>query len=210
MTIRPALVLLPSVGAPPALTTTLVAGLGGAAEALLAPPPQPSPAFTLSAAAGAVAEQLDRSGAGHLTLVGVGVGAMVALQLAADQPQRVSGLVLLTRQVAVNPVLLSLPAAVLRLLPAATVHRIGGRPEQVLGLLDQVRPVDFTPLAARVTAPAVVVCGARDRLNRRASTQLARALPAGELRLVGDARPGWLERQPELLVEVVRASRGRS
>jgi pimeloyl-ACP methyl ester carboxylesterase len=207
MTTSPALVLLPSISAPAALTATLVAGLGSPGEVLLAPPPQASPAFTLTAAAGAVAEQLDRSDADEVTLVGIGVGAMVALQLAADQAQRVSGLVLLTRQVAVNPILLSLPAAVLRLLPAATVHRIGARPEQVLGLLDQVRPVDSTPLATRVTAPAVVVCGARDRLNRRASTQLARALPGGELRLVRDARPGWLERQPELLVELVRASR---
>ena len=207
MTTSPALVLLPSISAPAALTATLVAGLGSPGEVLLAPPPQASPAFTLTAAAGAVAEQLDRSDADEVTLVGIGVGAMVALQLAADQAQRVSGLVLLTRQVGVSPVLLSLPAAVLRLLPAATVHRIGARPEQVLGLLDQVRPVDSTPLATRVTAPAVVVCGARDRLNRRASTQLARALPGGELRLVRDARPGWLERQPELLVELVRASR---
>ena len=207
MTTSPALVLLPSISAPAALTATLVAGLGSPGEVLLAPPPQASPAFTLTAAAGAVAEQLDRSDADEVTLVGIGVGAMVALQLAADQAQRVSVLVLLTRQVAVNPILLSLPAAVLRLLPAATVHRIGARPEQVLGLLDQVRPVDSTPLATRVTAPAVVVCGARDRLNRRASTQLARALPGGELRLVRDARPGWLERQPELLVELVRASR---
>jgi pimeloyl-ACP methyl ester carboxylesterase len=207
MTTSPALVLLPSISAPAALTATLVAGLGSPGEVLLAPPPQASPAFTLTAASGAVAEQLDRSDADEVTLVGIGVGAMVALQLAADQAQRVSGLVLLTRQVAVNPILLSLPAAVLRLLPAATVHRIGARPEQVLGLLDQVRPVDSTPLATRVTAPAVVVCGARDRLNRRASTQLARALPGGELRLVRDARPGWLERQPELLVELVRASR---
>jgi pimeloyl-ACP methyl ester carboxylesterase len=210
MTTPPTLVLLPGTSAPAALTTTLVAGLGGAAEVLLAPPPQASRAFSLTAAAGAVADQLDRAGAGQVTLVGFGVGAMVALQLAADQPQRVGGLVLLTRQVAVSPVLLSLPAAVLRLLPAATVHRIGARPEQVLGLLDQVRPPDFGPLATRVTAPAVVVCGARDRLNRRASTQLARALPAGEVRLVPGARQGWLERQPELLLEVVRALRGRS
>jgi hypothetical protein len=57
-----------------------------------------------------------------------------------------------------------------------------------------------------VTAAAVVVCGARDRLNRRASTQLARALPGGELRLVPQARPGWLESEPQLLVEIVRAT----
>lgn len=146
---------------------------------------------TLAEAAAAVARRR-----GPLTVCGMGIGALVALELAATQPERLSRLVLLTRQVALSPVLLSLPAAVLRLLPASTVQRFA-RPDQVLTLLDQVRPVDATGLAATVTTPAVVLCGARDRINRRASAALAEALPHGELRLVPRAGPGWLT--PEAL-----------
>lgn len=157
--------------------------------------------FSLEVAAGAVGATVKRSG-GSATVCGIGLGAMVALQLTASQPERVDRLVLVTRQVAVSPVLMSLPAAVLRLLPATTVQRLGAGQDQVLALLDQARPVDAGGLASRVDVPAVVLCGARDRINRRASTALARALPRGELQLIPKAGADWLT--PEGLAEALR------
>lgn len=161
----------------------------------------PAVLFSLEGAAAAVGAAVQRSAGGSATVCGIGLGAMVALQLAASQPERVDELVLLTRQVALSPVLLSLPAAVLRLLPATTVQRLGAGQDQVLALLDQVRPVDATSLATTVGVPAAVLCGAGDRLNRRASAALARALPQGELRLIPKAGVGWLT--PEALAEAL-------
>lgn len=140
--------------------------------------------FTLERGAASVAAALDQAAAPRAAVCGVGLGAMVALQLGASHPDRVSHLVLVTRQVALSPLLLSLPAVVLRLLPATAVRRLGAGQAQLLALLDQVRPVDAGPLAARVTAKSLVLCGARDRLNRRTSQSLAQALPAGELRFL--------------------------
>lgn len=200
----PALVLLPARNDHPASWTPLAKRLQHSYDVVT--PSLPGLAagraevFSLEAAAQAVSAAIPRS-ASSATVCGIGLGAMVALQLAATAPDRVTRLVLLTRQVAVSPVLLSLPAAVLRLLPATTVQRLGAGQDQVLGLLDQVRPVDFAAVAPRVAVPAVVVCGARDRINRRASTALARALPQGELRLVPKAGPGWLT--PEALAALL-------
>jgi 3-oxoadipate enol-lactonase len=161
--------------------------------------------FSLERAAAGVTKALDEAGLESAAVCGIGVGAMVALQLAAEQPGRVTRLALVTRQVAVSPVLMSLPAVVLRLVPAAAVARLGAGQPQILALLDQVRPVDASPLAARVTAESVVLCGARDRLNRRASARIADALPRGQLQLVSGAGPGWLTSSPELLAEALRS-----
>jgi len=159
--------------------------------------------FTLERGAEAVAAALDAAGAASATLCGVGLGALVALQLAAEAPNGAHRLVLITRQVRLSPLLMSLPAVVLRLLPATAVQRLGAEQPQLLALLDQVRPVDATPLARRVHTPALVLCGARDRINRRASESLAKALPAGELRLLPQAGPDWLTSHPQLLVEAL-------
>ena len=158
--------------------------------------------FTLQRGAGTVTTALDAAGISSATVCGVGLGAMVTLQLAADHPDRVDSLVLITRQVGLSPLLMSLPAVVLRLLPATAVQRLGAEQPQLLALLDQVRPVDSTPLARRVHTPALVLCGARDRINRRASESLATALPAGQLQLL-PAGPDWLTSHPELLVEAL-------
>ncbi|HEX8510910.1 MAG TPA: hypothetical protein VF635_15600 [Propionibacteriaceae bacterium] len=165
-----------------------------------------SKAFSLQQGAEAAASAMQASGVTTATICGVGVGALVALQLAADHPDRVQSLVLATRQVGLSPILLSLPAAALRLLPARTVQRLGAGPEQVLALLDQARPVDFSALAARVHCPTVVLCGARDRLNRRGSATLARTLPHGQLELIPRAGAEWLSERPELLAEALSSS----
>jgi 3-oxoadipate enol-lactonase len=158
------------------------------------------PTFQL---AESVVAAMGTAGLASGSVCGFGLGAMVALQLAVDHPDRVERLFLITRQVRLSPILLSLPAVVLRLLPAAAVQRLGAASDQVLALLDEVRPIDVAPLAPKVDVPALVLCGARDIVNRRASAELARMLPHAELQLLPQAGPGWLADRPELLTEAL-------
>jgi pimeloyl-ACP methyl ester carboxylesterase len=92
---------------------------------------------------------------------------------------------------------------VLGLLPATVVQRLGGKPADVAALFDQVRPVDFKPLAERVRAPAVVIVGERDVANRGPSAVLAKSLQLGNLRVVPRAGPGWQAQQPKLIAELL-------
>jgi pimeloyl-ACP methyl ester carboxylesterase len=147
---------------------------------------------------------IEDRGLASACVCGVGIGAMVALQAAADHPDRVERLALVTRQVAVSPILLSLPAAVLGLLPATTLARLGAGQDQLLALLDQVRPVDFARLAPRVHAPSTVICAQRDPVNRRSSAALSRDLPNGQLEFLPAAGPDWLAEHPHLLTEALR------
>lgn len=204
MNALPALVLLPGLGPTPepralaqrlrevyvTLTPDLAAASSGGP-------------FALTTAADVVGDVVAASGHRSATLCGIGLGALVALQVATDHPEQVSRLVLLTRSVAASPILLSVSAAVLRLLPVSTVQRLGMGQDQLLALLDQVRPVDYQGIAGRVRQPAVVLCGQRDRLNRRASATLARRLRSGELRLVPGADESWLD-DPDILAEALR------
>lgn len=157
--------------------------------------------FSLDRAAGDIAASLEGAGVSSAVVCGVGLGAMVGMELAAGYPERVGELVLVTRRLALSPLLMSLPAVVVRLLPAGRVQHLGALRAQVLALLDQVRPVDFRPLAARVAAPATVLCGARDRNNRHPSEALARALPAARLELIAGAGASWVRDSPHLLAE---------
>lgn len=159
--------------------------------------------FTPADAGHSIGQALTDASANRAFFCGVGVGALVAMNLAADEPERVSGLALLTQQTAPPAVLMSLPAAVLRLLPAATAQRLGVSRNQVIALLDQVRPVDISSLAPRVQARAVVLRGAKDRLNARASSALAQALPHGQLTTVPTAGPSWWRERPQLLTDAL-------
>jgi pimeloyl-ACP methyl ester carboxylesterase len=149
--------------------------------------------------------------ADHVVLVGHGWGGMVALHIAATYGDRVAALMLSTNARLQTIMVRSIFYGVLSLLPATVVQQLGGKPADVAALFDQVRPVDFKPLAERVHAPALVVVGERDVANRGPSAALAKSLPLGNLRVVPGAGPGWHTKQPELiaqlLVELLSSSR---
>jgi pimeloyl-ACP methyl ester carboxylesterase len=139
----------------------------------------------------------------HVVLVGHGWGGMVALHIAATYGDRVAALMLSTNARLQTIMVRSIFYGVLSLLPATVVQQLGGKPADVAALFDQVRPVDFKPLAERVHAPALVVVGERDVANRGPSAALAKSLLLGNLRVVPGAGPGWRAQRPELIAQLL-------
>ncbi len=147
-----------------------------------------------------VLAELTAAGSQQAVLCGSGYGAMVALHVAANHPDRVAALVLTTANRAVDRQRRGIADAAYGLLPVSRVQQLHGPQRRVLELLDQVRTVDWTPFAAQVQVPAVVVLGERDVLNRGPSRRLAAVLPGSELVVVPGTKEGWVARDPGALV----------
>jgi pimeloyl-ACP methyl ester carboxylesterase len=153
----------------------------------------------------AVLAELATVATDRVVLIGHGWGCMVALQIASTHGERVAALMLSTNARLEPIVARSIFYGVLGLLPATLVQQLGGRATDIAALLDQVRPVDFKPLAERVQAPALVIVGERDVANRGPSAALAQSLPLGNLRVAPRAGAGWRTQHPRLLVELLLA-----
>lgn len=168
----------------------------------LVPDLTPAPGLVVLESPGLeVLAELSASGAERAVLCGSGYGAMVALHVAANYPERVAALVLTTANRLVDRERRGIADAVYGLLPVTRVQQLHGPQGRVLELLDQVRTVDWTPFAGRVGTPALVLVGDRDPLNRGPGRRLAAVLPSSELVLVPGAREGWVARDPAALAE---------
>lgn len=168
----------------------------------LVPDLAPQPGLVVLEAPGLeVLAALSASGAPRAVLCGSGYGAMVALHVAANYPDRVAALVLSTASQLVDRQRRAIANAAYGLLPVSRVQQLHGPQRRVLELLDQVRTVDWTSFAARVTTSALVVVGERDPLNRAPSRRLAAVLPESELVVVPGARTGWATRDPSALAD---------
>jgi pimeloyl-ACP methyl ester carboxylesterase len=166
----------------------------------------------LAAPARAVLAALEGSGQSldePVLVCGLAAGALVALQLAADSPTRVAGLLLCTGVRPLGTVVRSVHRGVAGLLPVRTLQRLGGRGTALVPVLDAVRALDHHELTPRVEAPALVPYGARDPLNRRPSELLAQGLAHGTAVALAGAGPGWLWREPERLAALVQELRER-
>ena len=194
-------VWLPPAGQPPLdQIVSALARVGPVLTPELTPPDGP---VVLEGPALEVLAAISASGADRGVLCGWGFGAMVALQVAAGFPDRVSALLLISRHRYESRALLSVSEGVVGLLPVGTLQRLGVRTTRVVELLDRVRPVDFRLLAPRVKVPALVLVGEQDRANRAPSAALAKALPRGRLRVVPGAGADWPIERPDQLAELV-------
>ncbi|SEP60295.1 alpha/beta fold hydrolase [Microlunatus flavus] len=197
----PAVVLRPATSAGGSEEAWQQAWAAGGRTALL-PDLTPSPGLVVLESPGlAVLAGLSDAGADRAVLCGSGYGAMVALHLAANHPERVAALVLTTASRVVDRERRGIADAAYGLLPVSRVQQLHGPQRRVLELLDQVRTVDWTPFASRVAVPAVVLLGERDVINKGPSRRLAAVLPGSELVVVPGAREGWVARDPSALVD---------
>ena len=203
------LLLSPSVPAAGRVALrTALADLGPA----LAPEWTPGEeADVLAAPLAAALAALDSLGSDPAPAVvcGWGAGTLVALRLALAAPDRVGALLLGSGARALGTTVRSVHRGVAELLPVEVLQRLGGRGSALLPLLDAVRPVDCRRLAPQVRTPALVPWGGRDRVNRRPSQLLARALPDGRAVEVRGAGPGWWWREPERVRDLAGGLRER-
>jgi pimeloyl-ACP methyl ester carboxylesterase len=204
MSIAQTVVLLPGLGDTSAQTTAQK-------EALQEIAPVLTPDIGFSRTAPVILEDpalsvltaMSAANTDQVVLVGHGWGSMIALHIAAAHGERVAAVMLTTNARLQTIMVRSIFYGVLSLLPATVVQQLGGKPADVAALLDQVRPVDFKPLAERVRAPALVVVGERDVANRGPSAALARSLPLGNLRVVPQVGPGWRAQYPQLIADIL-------
>lgn len=138
--------------------------------------------FTMKGAVAATRSALSQLDATHRVLAGHSLGAVVALATAGtDAP--IDHLVLISGFAKAPRRLLATQAAAFRVAPQRLLGDAVER-DALIEPMRELRSLDLRAHAARLDVPTTVVCGARDWLNRRQATELARIIPGANLQLL--------------------------
>lgn len=136
---------------------------------------------------------------GQLDLCGLSLGGVLALQYASEHPERVNSLALIGARASMPGALLTLQNLMFRLMPAESFRKIGREKQAVIKLCASMAELDLRPVLEQITCPVLVLCGEKDRANRRAAEELGRMLPNGELRLIAEGGHEANKDAPEAL-----------
>lgn len=176
-------ILLHSAGRTPQMWQPQVEAVGSRTQ-LVAPwlaglrPGRPAD-LSLASAAAEVISTMDRYGFGRARLVGHQFGAMVALEVAATEPDMVAGLVLSGAALTPSRTGLAIQKTLIRLMPKSALAGSGATKADLLRALDVMASTNLTDRLDRITAPVLVITGASDQ-TKAAGQQLAGALAHGE------------------------------
>lgn len=142
---------------------------------------------------------------GPLHLCGLSLGAVLALQYAAARPEKAASLVLIGAQYKMPGMMLRLQNVVFRFMPAQAFEAMGLGKRDLLGLTKSMLQLDLSGALPAVRCKTLVVCGEKDKANRKAAAELARRLPQATFCPVAGAGHEVNVDAPQQLAAVLQA-----
>lgn len=167
--------------------TAMPAGFKAVAPWLKGTRPGRAEEFTVEGAADEVLALLNQNGVEQMALVGVSLGAMVALDAAIRAPETVSHLVLAAGQVNPPRSVMRAQRLVFSLMPAKRLASMGVEKKRFLQALDQTADADYRSRLGAVTARTLVLVGANDKAGAQPARDLAAGIPGARLEVIPGA-----------------------
>ncbi|MBP3918037.1 MAG: alpha/beta hydrolase [Clostridia bacterium] len=138
-------------------------------------------------------------------LCGLSLGGVLALHYAAEHIENVHSLVLIAAPYTMPKRLLQFQNFLFRLMPNAAFAQMGLAKNEVIQLCKTMAELDFRPVLYKISCPVLVICGEKDKANRKAAESLASAVKHAELVILNNAGHEVTTEVPKPLAEVLRA-----
>lgn len=183
--------------------TAMPSGFKAVAPWLKGTRPGRDETFSVPGAADQVLALLNQHGVDEMALVGVSLGAVVALDAAIRAPDNVSHLVLAAGQVNPPKSVMRMQRLLFSMMPAKRLAAMGVEKRRFLQALDEAAAVDYRSRLGEVRARTLVLVGAQDKANVPAAKDLAAGIPGARLEIVPGAGPQLNTDAPTAFNELV-------
>ena len=143
-----------------------------------------------------------------LHLCGLSLGGVLALAYAAHRPERVASLVLIGTPYTMPKRLLKLQDLLFAITPRTAFESLGLTKRQMRGLSLSMATLEIPALLPRVRCRTLVLCGEKDRANRKAARQLQEGLSNAAMQTIDGAGHEANREAPEALSAALAAFSG--
>ena len=123
----------------------------------------------------------------QIDLCGLSLGGVLALNYAIERPEKVHSLALIAPQYKMPKTMLRVQNFLFRFMPKSAFQQMGFEKEAFIRLCKTMMNLDFSDSLSKITCPALVICGEKDRANKKAAGKLAGILANAELREIPGA-----------------------
>lgn len=139
----------------------------------------------------------------QIHLCGLSLGGVLALDYALKFPEKVQSLVLIGTPYKVPKFMLSVQNVIFRFFPEFMFDGMAFDKNATSVLTNSMRKLDFTSQIKTIQCPTLVLCGEKDRANKKSAYYLAENIPHAELRMI--KRTGHIvnEKNPKVLAEIL-------
>ncbi|MFJ7951700.1 alpha/beta fold hydrolase [Lysinibacillus sp. NPDC096418] len=138
-----------------------------------------------------------------VTLLGLSLGAVLALNYTIEHPEKIQSLVLMAPQYKMPKLLLKFQNVIFRFMPKSIFQKLGSSKNDFILLTSSMMELDFSKDLTRIQCNTLVLCGEKDKANRRAAKMVAEQIPKAELQTVMGAGHEINVDAPEILASIL-------
>ena len=138
-------------------------------------------------------------------LCGLSLGAVIALNYVVEHPGKVKSLVLIGGQCVMPKGLLRLQNMIFRLMPNGIFKKMGIGKRELIQLTKSMMGLEFKEDLQKVDCRTLIVCGEKDRANRRAAEMMAEKIPGARIKILEGCGHEVNVEDPEKLADILEA-----
>ncbi len=137
-----------------------------------------------------------------IDLCGLSLGAVLALNYAADFPENVQSLILIGGQYKVPDALIKIQGLLFRVMPKKSFDGTGLDKSDFISLNASMAGMDFTEKIKKITAKVLIAVGERDKANAKAAREMSEMLNC-KLEIIPDSGHEVNVDNPKALAEMI-------
>lgn len=138
-----------------------------------------------------------------LILCGLSLGGILSLNYAIEHRDQVSKLILIGTQYKMPKYLLMIQNMVFRFLPKKAFQNLNLQKTEVIQLCRSMMRLNFRHHLNKIKCNTLVICGAKDYANLRASKRLRQYIPKAALKIIPDCGHEANQQQPKKLSKII-------
>lgn len=122
-----------------------------------------------------------------LSLCGLSLGGILAMQYSIEHSEKVDSLVLIGTQYTMPKKLLKMQNVLFHFMPSSMFSKMGFQKSDFIGLCKSMIELDFTRNLENIRCRVLVLCGEKDKANRTASIDIQKRIPRAKFSIISDA-----------------------
>ena len=138
-----------------------------------------------------------------MILCGLSLGAVLALNYAVDNAEKVGRLILIAPQYKMPKGMLRFQNFIFRFMPKSMFDEIGFAKNDYISLCKSMMNLDFGDSLNRITCSTLILHGEKDNANKKAAAEIADIIKAAELQVVSGAGHEVNTDAPERLAGII-------
>lgn len=140
---------------------------------------------------------------GELSIVGLSLGGVLALNYAIEYPNKVKTLVLIASQYKMPTKLLKVQNLIFKLMPNRVFTSMKMSKKDVIKLTKSMLELNFEKELYKIKAHTLVICGEKDKFNIKASKKLKEEIVNSDFIIIDEAKHEVNTEQPDKLAKVI-------